>query len=540
VLRSLRVTYSVETGPEIPDHCLSINRFDVADHSDTCRWGRNAFQPLVPVPDRLPALYIGFTQPLPIGLVSLLFTVPDTGEAGSRVVPRLSWEHRTPHGWSELHVLDETDGLQRTGMLQFIGPVDLVAEGGPASSLHWIRAVLRGVGPVPEPIPLTGLHLNAVWASHRNSVRDEVLGQSDGSPRQVLRTRHQPVQEGESLEIQEWRGTGQSWQSVVADVPTDDSRLDVDSAGAVSAVWVRWHRRSHLYGSGPHDRHYTIERIRGLVRFGDGRTGMIPPSGAPVAFSYDYGAGAHGNRPAATVTQLQSAAPYVESVVNPIPAGGGADGELLADTVDPVARQSGVRRRGPQQLRHRDRAIACSDYEWLARQASPAVARAQCGGGVGIDGEVTVVVAPWGPEREPRATPEVLRSVRAHLAARAPAAIAPFVRVVGATYQAISVNAEVVVAATEPVAEIEERIRRALDGFLHPLVGGPGLGWQFGDTIHRSQIAHVLDGIAGVERVTAIQLVCDGAVAGEHVSAPADRLPSPGPHILNLRVGSDQ
>ncbi len=548
VLKGMTVGYTVETGPRVPDHCVSLNRFDLRDHSEACRWGRDPFEPVVPVPDRVPALYLGFTHPLPIGLVSVLASVEDEASAGTEPAPSgLDWEYRSPRGWSELLVLDGTGGLQRTGMIEFIGPTDLVADAGPDGPLFWVRAVWRNVGAEPEPIRLAGLHLNAVWATHRSSVRGEVLGRSDGSPRLVLRTQHRPVLGGETIEVQEWRGPGRSWETLFTDVRPDDLHVDRDASGAVVGVWITWHHRPHLYSSGPRDRDYTIERRDGLLRFGDGTSGMIVPPGAPVRASYDYEAGTVGNLPAGTITQLLSAAPYVEAVSNPLPASGGADGEALVESVTGGALRwgraarsgrSGVRRRGPQQLRHRGRALAASDYEWLARDASPAVAVARCVSATGPDGPtpgwVTVVVAPWDRGARPQPSPELLRTVRAHLAERAPAAVAPFIRVVGPAYQVVSVTAHVVIADVGSAAEVEERLRRALDDFLHPVLGGADTGWQFGDTLHLSRVAQVVEGVVGVDRATALQLSSDSVVFGDRVPIPPDRLPAPGPHVLDL------
>ena len=53
------------------------------------------------------------------------------------------------------------------------------------------------------------------------------------------------------------------------------------SANATSPTetWERWDAQPDLYDSGPRDRHYTIDALTGEIRFGDGSTGMIPPTG---------------------------------------------------------------------------------------------------------------------------------------------------------------------------------------------------------------------------------------------------------------------
>src|SRR5439155_24067895 len=183
---------------------------------------------------------------------------------------------------------------------------------------------------------------------------------SDGSPRLTLPLQHPSILEGQILEVQEWRGDGREWQSLFKDVPPPDLRTEKDAAGNVRGVWITWHERPHLYSSQPHGRHYMIERTRGLVSFGDGGAGMIPPPGAAVSCSYSWGGSRAGNVPAGAINQLHSALPYVQGVMNPIDAAGGSDSE----TLDALAR------RGPKRLKSGGRALTGEDYEWLAREVS--------------------------------------------------------------------------------------------------------------------------------------------------------------------------
>src|SRR3954452_6071356 len=83
---------------------------------------------------------------------------------------------------------------------------------------------------------------------------------------------------------------------------------------------------------------------------------------------YHTGGGKRGNRPAATVTQLHTTIPYVESVANYEPAAGGQDQEDF----------DSLNRGATTLLRHRDRAVGMDDYADLATKASPEVARAKC------------------------------------------------------------------------------------------------------------------------------------------------------------------
>jgi hypothetical protein len=528
-LTRMTASYAYATRPEPPDHVKSRNRFTFADHSTAVRSGRASFAPFAPVAERQPAVYLGFGERLPVGLVSLFVDVPAGTEAGG--APPASpfiWEYRSPSGWAELAVLDATGGWRARGLIQFIGPPDLVADAGPAGPLYWIRARLRTGTGSPEELPLSGLYLNAVWASHRTDVTGEACGQADGTASQLVALHNGGVLGDARVEVQEWRGTSREWESRFREVPADRLRYDRDARDAVRGVWVEWEERAYLFGSGPFDRHYTLDRANGVVRFGDGTSGAMPPPGAAIVASYRYGGGPQGNVAADTIVQPYDPVPYLETVTNPSPAAGGAAGEVAA-----TGRGAGVR--GPHALRHRGRAVAASDFEWLARDASSEVALARClpvtgPEGVPATGWVTLIIAPVGEEPEPQPSVELLQRVRAHIAACAPVAVAGRVRVMGPAYQHVSVTAEVAVADVGDAAAIESAIRARLGAFLHPIAGG----WQFGEAVRLSHVAALIEGVPGVAYAGRLLLGSEGAVAGERVPIAADRLPASGRHLLKL------
>jgi predicted phage baseplate assembly protein len=544
LIASVTAGYAFSTPAVEPDHCRTRNQFAWADHQEAIRWGSQPFPPFQPLADPAPAAYLGFDRPLPVGLVSLF---ADVDEAAGREVPpdtALLWEYRSPSGWSDLSVRDGTAGFQHSGALQFIGPPDHVADAGPdrpdepQRPVYWLRGRIRSTIASPDPRPIRGLYLNAVAATARRAVRNEPLGLSDGAAGFSLTAQRPPVLPQERVEVQEWRGETREWVNPFAGLPDWQKRFDLDPRGEVRAVWVTWQQRQHLLSSGPLDRHYTIDRLTGTVRFGDSVNGSVPARGTAVRISYDHGGGTEGNVPAGTIDQLHSAVPYVEAVTNPLPVNGGAPAESPAR----------VRARGPQRLQHRGRAITLSDYEAMALEASTEVAVARClpttappgadPAGPGDAGRVAVVIAPTSAASQPRPSRDLIELVRAHLAAAAPAAVAAGIRVIGATYTPVSVLVNATVTAHGGAAETEHAVRAALDGFLHPLTGGQdAAGWGFGEPVFASRIARIVESVPGVDHASALQLRVGGAVQGDTVSIPAGNLPAPGRHVIRLVLG---
>jgi hypothetical protein len=524
------LSYTYQVGPFIQDHCLALNGFAYQDVSDAARWGRPPFMPFSPLPDQYAAVYFGFDQPLPVGLVSLYVSVPGRVATAPQPSP-YTWEYLAGEGWTELAVRDQTSGFATSGTIQLIGPPDAQPAPGPAGSTYWVRARRRQAGD-PAPSPVGAVYLNAVTATQGQSVQGEVLGRSDGTPRLAMQTQKFPVLAQQLLEVQEWQGTGADWQSLFSDLPASRLRYDRDARGAVTAVWVTWEEQPYLYLSQATDRHYQIERSTGLVGFGDGTQGVIPPPGCPVMLSYNYGGGVAGNVAAGSISQVYSSVPYLQGVFNPFPASDGAAGETLAE----------VARRGPQRIRNAGRSVAATDYEWLAREASPEVAIARClsttgPAGYAQPGWVTMVIVPQGAAAEPQPTQELLGKVEAALSAQAPATIAGQIRVTGPSYREISVIAEVVPADVGQAAAVQEAVTSSLNAFLHPVTGGPsGTGWEFGATVHLSQIVQVVLEVPGIVSASHVSLVSDTDSYGDSVPIPAGSLPSAGKHDIKLSL----
>jgi hypothetical protein len=531
----LTLGYSYVTEPTFADHCLTYNDFAFTDVTEASQWRRRPFVPFTPLSDTLPALYLGFDRALSVGLCSLyLHVAREAEETSIDSDSEFAWEYYSDNGWAELSVLDETSGLRRSGMVQWIGPRDMAVRSVVGGDRFLVRARLER-GARSEPRRVDGMWVNAAWASQREVVASDIVGHSDGRPDQTfdLLRRGGAVLDRIGVEVREWSGTGRDWSTAVAEVDQRELRLGRDRAnGEVTETWVRWQRVDHLHASEPNDRHFVIERAGGTIAFGDGRRGMIPPVGARVMASYDTGGGVAGNVEAGAIAKVQGVIPFVAEVFNPVAAGGGAEMEAVSLALA----------RGPQRLRHRQRATCEVDYEWLALQASPVVRRARSAGLVGPDGFaqrgwVTLHIVPDGEATEPQPSPELLRRVREGLTRQAPAVVAGRIRLLGPLYLPVGVLVEVVPREPEAAATVEAQVRQMIDRFLHPTRGGVrGDGWRFGEPVYLSWLASRLEGIEGVDHAARLRLRVAGVIQDERVEVPADHVVCAGAHEIQLTL----
>ncbi|MEX8521109.1 MAG: putative baseplate assembly protein [Leptothrix sp. (in: b-proteobacteria)] len=124
---------------------------------------------------------------------------------------------------------------------------------------------------------------------------------------------------------------------------------------------VTWQEVASFDTLGPTDRGYVTRPIpdgKTLIAFGNGLHGARPPTGANnIQAYYRTGLGIGGNVAAGKVNQLTSRPLGVVSVVNPLPADGGADPEGI----------EAARRNVPLAVGALDRLVSTPDYADFAR-----------------------------------------------------------------------------------------------------------------------------------------------------------------------------
>jgi hypothetical protein len=506
--------------------CSSYNDFAYADHTTAAATVQGpTFTPFTPTADTEPALYLGFDRPFDTRPVTLYLQVEpprpeevaaeQLAELDPARLAQLAWEYASPTGWRPLGALDETQALSSRGLVQFIGPSDLVARPCFGQTLSWLRLRWQR-GAFPLPPRLRRVLLNTTWAAQVATVEDEILGSSNGNPGQAFTTAQTPVQPGQQVLVREReRPAPAEEQALVAQEGAGAVTVTLDAAGQPDEIWVRWHAVPDFYQSGARDRHYTVDALTGEIRFGDGSYGMIPPQGQNnVRVTYRTGGGEQGNRAAGTIVELKSGVPYLDGVTNHEPAQGGAPRE-------PIER---LQARGPRVLRHRDRAVTAQDLEDLAAAASAEVARVAAivptfsPYNLWLDpqaptptpehaaadaGRMGVIVVPNAAEARPTPSLGLLRRVQTYLQERCPPTADLWVA--GPEWIAVTVEATVVPTSFEEADAVGERVSTALERFLHPLTGGPdGQGWAFGRKPHGSDLSALIEAVEGVDHVRAL------------------------------------
>lgn len=426
----------------------------------------------------------------------------DLDLSGLPVASKLVWEFWDGRFWNAISLdKDDSRALTRSGHVYFEGPGDKIKKdimGNVTDApLYWIRVRLETNGYDMAP-RLSAVLTNTVSAMQAQTIRDEILGGSDGRPNQLFKLANTPVIERDTPITL----TGADGLTV----QVTSVEIDVDEGAGLEA----WQEVEDFFSSGPDDPHFTLDRTTGEVQFGDGQFGRIPvanpanPNANIVAHLYRFGGGKRGIVGTGSIKALQTFVDGVDSVTNLQPTLGGTDEETLSD----------AKLRAPQTLKSKNRAVTAEDFEFLAEQ-TPAVRirRAKAlplvhpkFSGMPIPGVVTVIVVPESDAPNPIPGDATLALVCAHLNVHR--LLTSEVYVVAPKYRLVQIDANIVVKPDSDLSVVKKAVEQALTAWFHPLTGGAdGTGWPFGGTIFYSDVYRVILQIPGVARLLDNQLV---------------------------------
>jgi predicted phage baseplate assembly protein len=462
-------------------------------------------------------LYIGLSRATPNCAVAVRVECETEGHGIDPTDPPWVWEALGTDGWVRCDVQDSTGGFNEPGTVIVHVPDSHVEAVLEERSAGWLRCRLVDVERENQTPYTDSPLLRVVTAStvggtigavHGEDIVDEIVGVSEGVPGQRFPLLRRPVVASE--------------RPVVVEVAGTDG-------------WEPWEQVQSFGESGPDDRHWRLSASEGAIVFGptvrlaDGSLrnyGAVPPSGAHVRVRrYRTGGGRAGNVGAHEIVTLRSAIAFIGGVDNRRPAVGGVDGESL----------DAAKTRGPLVLGTRNRAVTARDYEQLAREATPEVARVRClavdeAGGVATDagaaaGVRVLVVPAVATGEDGRMTFDqlvpseaLMSTVQRYLDDR---------RMVGARVvltppRYLGVTAVIRLRArlhADP-DEVRQRTLDALYRYFDPLRGGPdGDGWAFGRPILLGEVFGVAQRVDGVDLIEDARMFPADPITGQRGEA---------------------
>jgi predicted phage baseplate assembly protein len=352
-----------------------------------------------------------------------------------------------------------------------------------ARLVAWLR--LRPADKL-ESLALSWAGINAVEIDQRQTVRDRVIGQSDGSADQVLPLSLTSIEPG-SFELQ------------------------VEESGR---GYVAWQAIEDIALGGRDDSIFVLDSEAGTVRFGDGIHGRIPEVGRRIRVAQlRAGGGAAGNLAAGTLKTIEAKGldgttiTRKLKVTQGIATDGGTDAETLSE----------AELRIPARLRHRNRAVTEEDYRALTAEAPGVnIGRVEVlprfmprQRRFNVPGVVSVMVLPQKAMIEapnPRPDQPTIQKVHDYLSLRRP--LATELYVIGCEYIAVAVSAGITVRPGFGIDQVNYDVRQAVQEYLWPLppYGLTGEGWPLGRSIKDRELEVIVAQVKGVDTVTGVNL----------------------------------
>jgi len=462
------------------------------------------------------AFYLGFEADISGNLIELRAECNRSAATGlDEDYPAQVWEYWNvaENRWDRLSSpsgLDTTYGFNRTGAVELLVPRGMLPSTLNNQQARWIRcryttavqdlpprgpAGLRpsGYQKSPELFSLEACTVGgSAPASNANTVVNEVLGQSDGTPGQVFKLQHAPILPRRASE-----------QILIGELGAPPAELEV------------WTEVTDFSESGPHDRHFVCDAFTGEVYFGpnihqpDGATrqyGAVPAKGLTITFSaYRFGGGVHGNIREHQIRTLKSAIPYIADVWNPSSATGGQNQEVLER----------AKMRARASLRIRERAVTAEDYEFLACRATSSVGRAHCvqpgprhsrgkKNEMIPPGVVQVLIVPaLGTQvtvprpADLRVDQRTLKDVFEYLDQRR--MLTAVLEVSEPEYVFVSTEIILVADPKMDADQVALAVKERLNAYTHPLWGGPnGDGWPFRRALTLADVYAQVGAVQGV------------------------------------------
>ncbi len=499
---------TVEDLPIVPSSLLHLGSMvdgkTLRDHSEALQKETEifCFQKVPAVGD---ALYVGLPEAVPSNAVRMRFRADIEGVGVDPTNPPLAWEAWSGDDWEPCELdSDTTGGLNRDGDVVIHVPRTHTASLIAKQRAGWIRArvteLVEGQPAYSASPNIKGLSVITIGGTvdtvNAELVTEEEVGTSEGVPGQRFVLKRGPVVPGD-----------------------EDPILEVSGADG----WEEWRHVGDFANSGPDDHHFSLDLSSGEVRLGpavrlaDGALrsyGAVPAKGARLRMrEYRIGGGRLGNVSQRAISVLKSSIPFVSRIENRRPARGGVDGEDIEN----------AKVRGPIRLRARSRAVTTEDYEQLAREAAPEIARVRAvAAGDGADaGAVRVLVVPSAVSEQGRLRFEqlvpghdTLQKITDHL--EESRVIGTRVLIEPPVYRGITVVARLRARARVNPTRLQEQALQALYEYFHPITGGrDGSGWAFGRPINVGEVYSVLSGLRGTELVEDARLFGADPVTGQ-------------------------
>ncbi|MBQ8030241.1 MAG: hypothetical protein IJ260_01690, partial [Butyrivibrio sp.] len=375
-IENLKITYSYEgryTAPGRLERIAGTRKEDIT----ACLFSDKSFTVLSGNEYAEDAIYIGFDKKLTEGPVSIYFQLSDNNNQNG---VKVKLEYVGANGFTEMRFTDLTEDFTRSGTLMFLPPADMQDATIEGKKLFWLRLSRakkqKGTDKDAFLPKIARMCLNAVVVTNVQTSDEGDYYIEDVIPNASVSLGRDNILDAE-VWVNEVGFTRKEEMDYLLENFPERARAEYDFLGRVSAFYVLWDEVDS-FDRAPHRRCYRIDRMTGKIHFSDGYKCDMPRVTTDVAFKARIRStdGEKGNLGEGEITSFVGAAPYIESVFNPIRAHGGSNLETIDHALD---RCAGI-------MHSRYRLVSETDYIRFCKEFSDSIDRTSIVTGQLIDG----------------------------------------------------------------------------------------------------------------------------------------------------------
>ena len=482
----------------------SQNNGDTVELTDAAELNAAQFPAIVSMAEEPRAMYFCFDRSPHAMPLSIYFEMAGR----SALDDKISMEAWNGKRFEPIRFLDLTRNFLYSGLMLLYLPLPLPRKTLFGQEGCWLRAVRSSYSENSGGYPrVSAIRLNTVGASQRKQESAQYFDAAVYEAGKQLTLLENPVQNCE-VWIDELKGLAVAEAEKLAEEMPARVRLERQD-GVLTRCWVLWERTSHLSLTSRGDRVYELDPYAGVISFGDGICGKVPPVGERnILVRYSSGGGVAGNQPSGAITQLVGSLPRISSIENVTPMTGGTD-RFRPEQVEAL---------GNKRLRHRNRALGIRDFEEMVAEAFPQVLHVKCfaqrdAASRKAPGHVTLVVDTR-EQNAGRAAAELCDRIYAYLEPRCSCTLTAGKRLHVIPATAVQVNTEI----TVEVADLDQAAatQQAIVDRLQELIDNRWRLRDIGDQVRVNQIWQVVRDTPNVRLVR--QILVEGVYEEDGVT----------------------
>lgn len=509
-IRNLTFSYDYRDKYVDLSRIITLNNLTFKDYSNNAYLNNSQFCIFEKLNSNSDDFYICFSDSFDKGPISLYFDLKNNSYNEDNKM-NIYWNYlrkkEDKHIWENIKIIDGTNNMSNSGSVLFslkdkLDKIELFGIQG-----YWIRISVYKEDKVGEinNLFINGIYMNCIEATQQETVKKEYLNASIQEDSIKFYLNNFPVIE-EEVWINEISILSIDELNAIQKNLTRDIIIERDPYGIIKSCWVKWKSVDDFYSSTENDRHYLINRMKGIIMFGDGINGKRSPLSISnsIYVNYRIGGGKKGNVRAYSANKFRESIAFLESVYNPIHAAGGCDNEEIKDA---LKRKSAF-------LKHRDRAVTYEDFENLAKEASRNIAKVKCLSNIDRYGKtklgnVTLVVMPNGNFNNTNIMNDLFIDIKSYILKRSSNLLYlnNQLHVISPFYIKVFVRVNIYIKDMSEIIRTEKEAKDIVIKFLDPLKGNyDNKGWDIGNLPHESMFYSLLNKIEGVVNIENISI----------------------------------